>query len=135
MAVTKIHHINFLVKDINEGVQRYSELFGIEGFVLDTLPGRGVITARAALGEQWLVLVQPLDAKSIPGKHMEKHGEGFFLISYAVEDLAEAASRVVLAGAAMTSSEPREGLLGWRVQDVAQKTFGVQVQLCEDEPR
>lgn len=132
MAITKIHHINFLVKDINAGMNRYAEMFGVSDFVQDELAGRGVITARAALGEQWLVLVQPTDPEGVPGRHLAEHGEGFFLISYAVDDLTEAAKRVQITGGTM-SSAPRKGLLDWLVQDVdADCTFGVQVQLCQE---
>ena len=81
MSIKKIHHINFLVNDINEGIARYRDLLGIDGFILDELPGRGVITARVALGDQWLVLVQPADHDGIAGRHLAQHGEGFFLIS------------------------------------------------------
>ncbi|MEH6590967.1 MAG: VOC family protein [Halioglobus sp.] len=133
MAVKKIHHINFLVKDIEEGINRYTTLFGIEGFVQEALPGRGVITARAALGDQWLVLVQPLDADGVPGRHLAEHGEGFFLMSFAVDDLDQASQQVTEAGARMTTEQPRAGLLDWSVQDVDRRdTFGVQIQLCRE---
>jgi methylmalonyl-CoA/ethylmalonyl-CoA epimerase len=131
MSVKKIHHLNFLVRDINVGINRYSELLGIEGFILEELPERGVITARVALGEQWLVLIQPVDPSGIPGRHLAEHGEGFFLISYAVDSLPEAAARVAANGSNMTSPAPRQGLQGWQVQDVNMRdTLGVQVQFC-----
>ncbi len=131
MSTKKIHHINFLVKDIKEGINRYRDLLGIEGFILEELPERGVITARVALGEQWLVLVQPVDPSGIPGRHLAEHGEGFFLISYAVDSLQQAAARVAANGSDMTSPEPRQGLQGWQIQDVNMRdTLGVQVQFC-----
>jgi methylmalonyl-CoA/ethylmalonyl-CoA epimerase len=84
-----------------------------------------------ALGEQWLVLVQPVDPTGIPGRHLAEHGEGFFLISYAVDSLQQAAARVAANGSDMTSPEPRPGLQGWQVQDVNMRdTLGVQVQFC-----
>ena len=133
MSIKKIHHINFLVQDIHEGINRYRDLLGIEGFVLEELPERGVITARAALGEQWLVLVQPVDPAGIPGRHLAAHGEGFFLISYAVDNLDEAAAKVAASGSSMTTQDPRRGLLDWQVQDVEPSdTMGVQVQFCKE---
>ena len=133
MGIQGIHHINFLVKDLNEGIRRYRDLLGIENFIVEDLPERGVLSARAALGEQWLVLVQPVNPTGIPGRHMAEHGEGFFLISYAVDDLPQAAERVVANGSSMTSPEPRHGLADWQVQDVDMRdTLGVQVQFCKD---
>jgi methylmalonyl-CoA/ethylmalonyl-CoA epimerase len=131
MNIIKIHHINFLVNDINDGINRYRDLLGIDGFIREELPERGVITARVAIGEQWLVLVQPVDPTGIPGRHLAKHGEGFFLISYAVDSLQQAAAKVAANGSDMTSPEPRQGLQGWQIQDVNMRdTLGVQVQFC-----
>ncbi len=132
MAIRSIHHVNFLVKDLHEGIRRYRDLLGIEDFIIEDLPGRGVITARVALGEQWLVLVQPVDPTGIPGKHLAEHGEGFFLISYAVDNLQQAANRVIAGGSSMTSADSRRGLDDWQVQDVAlNDTFGAQIQFCK----
>lgn len=133
MTIKKIHHINFLVKDINEGISRYQALLGLGDFIVDDLPGRGVITARIALGEQWLVLIQPLDPDGIPGQHLAENGEGFFLISYQVDNLECAQQQVVAAGAKMTSESPRQGLENWQVWDIdSQYTFGAQLQLCNE---
>lgn len=133
MAIKRIHHINFLVEDLNEGMKRYASLLGIDNFIRDELPGRGAITARVALGEQWLVLVQPVDPEGIPGKHLAEHGEGFFLISYAADDLQQAAENVVAKGFSMTTAKPRKGLEDWQVQDVdIRDTMGVQIQFCKE---
>ncbi len=133
MAIKKIHHINFLVKDIREGIKRYQALLGLGEFIVDDLPGRGVITARIALGEQWLVLVQPLDSEGVPAQHLAEHGEGFFLISYQVDNLDSARRQVIEAGAEMTSASPRQGLANWQVWDIdSQHSLGAQIQLCDE---
>jgi methylmalonyl-CoA/ethylmalonyl-CoA epimerase len=59
-AVKKIHHINFLVKDLDAAEQRYRALLGLGPAIREALPERNVLTARFRLGESWLVLVQPL---------------------------------------------------------------------------
>jgi methylmalonyl-CoA/ethylmalonyl-CoA epimerase len=134
MTVKKIHHINFLVKNLQQGIERYRQLLGIDNFIVDELPGRGVITARALLGEQWLVLVQPVDSEGTPAKHLAKHGEGFFLIAYLVDDLNQAANKVQQGGSQMTTSESRQGLENWQVWDIdSEDTFGTQIQLCEEQ--
>ncbi|WP_200821284.1 VOC family protein [Oceanicoccus sp. KOV_DT_Chl] len=134
MSVTKIHHINFIVEDLSAGIDRYRKLLGIDNFVIDDLPGRGVKTARSKVGDSWLVLVQPVDMTGIPGKHLQQHGEGFFLISYSVDDLQQAAANVVAQGSAMTSEIPRQGLENWQVWDIDQNdTLGTQIQFCEEK--
>ena len=133
MSIKKIHHINFIVKDLTAAIERYKQLLGVDDFIVDDLPGRGVKTARVALGEQWLVLVQPVDMEAIPGQHLKQHGEGFFLISYSVDDLDAAAKAVIENGSQMTSPAPRQGLENWQVWDVdSEDTFGAQIQFCKD---
>jgi methylmalonyl-CoA/ethylmalonyl-CoA epimerase len=134
MKVNKIHHINFLVKDLNEAMKRYTQLLGGDDFIVDDLPNRGVKTARTLMGEQWFVLIEPLDPQSIPGRHLSAHGEGFFLISFAVDDLTNAKQHVTNMGCKMTSDQPRQGLENWHVWDIdSSDTFGTQIQLCQEK--
>ena len=134
MSISKIHHINFLVKDLEQGIEQYQKLLGITEFTVDALPGRGVKTARTQVGESWLVLIQPVDMSGIPGQHLQQHGEGFFLISYGVESLSDAAQQVIDNGSAMTSPASRKGLENWQVWDIkTEDTFGAQIQLCEEQ--
>jgi hypothetical protein len=61
MTINKIHHINFIVKDLDAAIMQYAHILGNIAFTKADLAGRGVVTARAAIGEQWIVLVQPTD--------------------------------------------------------------------------
>jgi len=130
--LTRVHHINFLVKDLEQAVSRYEEILGVVVTQRDVLPDRGVKIARVRLGETWIVLVQPTDTQGIPAKHLEQHGEGFFLISYQVEDVLAAGTKVTAAGVAPVNSEPRQGLDDWLVLDLpADDLFGVSTQLVQ----
>ena len=130
--LTRVHHINFLVKNLELAVTRYQDILGIALNQRDELPDRGVKTARARLGETWIVLVQPTDSQGVPAKHLEQHGEGFFLISYQVEDVLAAATKVTAAGVVPVNSEPRQGLDDWQVLDLpADDLFGVSTQLVQ----
>jgi methylmalonyl-CoA/ethylmalonyl-CoA epimerase len=133
MSVNKIHHINFIVKDLDSAVLRYKGILGGNDFIKDELPGRGVITARTAVGEQWIVLVQPTDLNSIPGRFLAENGEGFFLLSLEVADIKETIDELAKEGILPTTSIDRKGLLNWWVRDLSiDKTFGTQIQLCEE---
>jgi methylmalonyl-CoA/ethylmalonyl-CoA epimerase len=128
----RIHHINFLVKDLEQAVTRYQDILGITLTQRDELPHRGVKIARARLGETWIVLVQPIDTQGVPAKHLEQYGEGFFLISYQVDDILEAATEATAAGVVPVNSEPRQGLDDWLVLDLlADDLFGVSTQLVQ----
>ncbi|MDJ0877795.1 MAG: VOC family protein [Halieaceae bacterium] len=128
--ISGIHHINFLVRDLDAAEQRYRELLGLEPALRGELPGRGVITARFKLGESWLVLVQPTSEEGEPARLLREHGEGFMLLSLAVDDLDGALAATTAAGGQV--GPERTGLEGWRVADLSSAdTFGAQLQLCE----
>ena len=133
MTISKIHHINFIVEDIDAAIATYTTLLGEDAFVKDELQARGVVTARARIGEQWLVLVQPIERDSIPGRYLQEHGEGFFLMSLEVGDMARAVEELAEQGMDTTSDEDRKGLLDWWVRDLdMSRTHGAQLQLCEE---
>ena len=130
--IKQIHHINFLVRDLEKGKALYENQLGIGPFVSDALPARGVKTARAKLGQVWIVLVMPTMANSIPGKYLQKHGEGFFLISFEVDDLAHSKSTLEDRGLNFDPPETRTGLMDWQIADVdPDQTLGALVQLTQ----
>ena len=83
-----IHHLNFIVRELDQAVPAWERLRGMPVARRDELTERGVITARFRLGDTWLVLVQPTRADSVPGRFLAAHGEGFFLLSLGVASLS-----------------------------------------------
>jgi methylmalonyl-CoA/ethylmalonyl-CoA epimerase len=126
--VRKIHHINFIVRDLEAAVPVYERILGQPVTRRDHLSGRGVDIARFELGDTWLILVQPVKQGTEPARFLDEHGEGFFLLSFDVESVADAAQ---------TSGVPpqgpsRDGLDDWHIQDLdLTATFGAQIQYCE----
>lgn len=132
--IKRVHHINFLVKDLEQAIERYQRLLGITISELDELPARGVRTARVRLGETWIVLVQPTGSDGVPARHLAQHGEGFFLISYQVDDLAIAAEKVAASSETAITAKPRKGLDDWQLLDLpAGELFGVSTQLVQSD--
>ncbi len=130
----RVHHINFVVYELDAAVKKYQTLFGLNNCEFLDHPHRRVLTARFKVGESWIVLLQPLDNESPPGKHLQQHGEGFFLISYEVEDLSAAMISIESNGGAVQDEQAREGILNWQVADLApESTFGTRIQLVEEK--
>jgi methylmalonyl-CoA/ethylmalonyl-CoA epimerase len=128
-----VHHINFLVRDLMTAVERYRALLGIESFEYGELDVRGVRTARFLVGQTWLVLVQPTDTDSVPGRHLAEHGEGIFLVSLGVDSVEAAARNIKSRGGEFVSESPRKGLENWLVIDLdSSQFFDAQIQLCEE---
>ena len=128
--VTRVHHVNFLVRDLDAAIARYEKLLGMPVTFLDRLEGRGVDLANFKVGDTWIVLVHPTEPDTIPARHLEEHGEGFFLISYDVDSLN---LQIADLGEEAFDGPARSGMKDWRVRDVdMDTTFGAQVQYVEE---
>ena len=126
--VQGIHHVNFIVRDLDAAIPIYEKIFGIPVTARDHLESRGIDSARFRIGSSWFVLVQPVRPGTVPARHLEEHGEGFFLMSLDVDSLSEEVDRL---GADTFSGRERSGIEGWRVIDLdAGRTFGAQLQMC-----
>lgn len=131
--ISHIHHINFLVKDLDLGIARYESLLGKGAFQFDHLQGRNVKTARAKLGDTWLVLVQPLGEEGVPAQHLKEHGEGFFLMSLGTEDLDNTLEQIESDSDIVFPTPERRGVDNWRVIDFQmEQFFGAQLQLTQE---
>jgi len=131
--ISHIHHINFLVKDLNQGIARYESVLGKGAFQFDHLKGRNVKTARAMLGNTWLVLVQPLGDEGVPAQHLKEHGEGFFLMSLGTDDLDQTREKIESETGIKFPTPERTGVDNWRVLDFeSEQFFGAQIQLTQE---
>ena len=125
----RVHHINLLVRDLEVAMQRYAALQPGE-MVLEDLEGRGVRTARFRVGESWIVLVQPTDPDGSPGRHLARHGEGLFMLSFEVDSLADCSAQL---SPELLDGDGRRGLDNWLVSDLAESEFfGAQLQLTQE---
>lgn len=127
----RVHHLTWVVADLEAALATLAPLVGDVGVVREGLPGRGVLTARLNLGNAWLVLVQPT-APGTPATRLQTSGEGLLLLSIGVPALDEALA--VLAQRGVGSVDPpRSGVAGWRVADLELSLpGGVTIQLCEE---
>lgn len=124
-----VHHVNFVVRDLEAAVQRWSRILGRPADSRDRLDARGADIARFRVGEAWIVLVAPTRPGTAPWEHLERHGEGFFLLSIGVESLSAEVARL---GESAFAGPARAGLDDWRVRDLDPGESGnARVQLCE----
>lgn len=132
MTPTRVHHLNFLVRDLDEAMNRFEQLLDVEPFSLVEHAPRGANVARTRVGETWLVLVCPYDDESVPGRILAKSGEGIFLVSFGVDDLVAQIEALEHGGIDLDDEAPRSGILDWKVVDVGE-IHGAIVQLTQDD--
>jgi methylmalonyl-CoA/ethylmalonyl-CoA epimerase len=132
----RVHHIDFVVRDLAEATERFARVFGREPGPPERLESRGIELVRFRIGDVWLILVQPVRQDSPVMKFLEEHGEGFFHIAFKVDDVEAETRRLKELEVQLQNDEPRRGVEGWKLIDVAlEETCGVMIQLAEeDEP-
>jgi len=131
MPPTRIHHLNFVVHDLEEAMARFEDVLGLDPFEVIDYRQRGAQVARTRIGESWLVLVSPYDPASVPGRYLSEHGEGFFLLSLGYEDIVQQLGRLEASDVELVDQSPRDGILDWRVADIGD-VHGAKVQLTDD---
>ncbi|MFQ3206926.1 MAG: methylmalonyl-CoA/ethylmalonyl-CoA epimerase [Glaciecola sp.] len=124
--LTHIHHINFVVADLNQSIFYFNKLLGQQGIV-ENLPERNVKTARFEIGASLLILVQPINSEGVVADILKDKGEGVFLISFATHSIDKALQELELSYTAK-----RKGLDGWSICDISPlEQFGAILQLTE----
>ena len=130
----RVHHIDFVVRDLDAAAAKYSRILGVEPRGRERLEDRGVELVRFELDNVWIVLVQPVGDRGPVRAFLEKHGEGFFHIGLQVDDVSAEAARLEAEGIGLVNRVPRRGVEGWRLVDLDMDgTFGVYLQLVQDD--
>ena len=132
IELKRVHHIDYVVRDLDRAVAQYQRIFGVPLASRERLESRGVAVARFQLGETWIALVQPLRADSPVQRYLEEHGEGFFHIAYEVDDIENAVRDLKTQDVRLVNETPRRGLEGWKLVDIdPREMFGVETQLVQ----
>ncbi len=131
--VQRIHHIDFVVRDLERATELYRRILGREPLERESLPSRGIDLVRFRVGETWIILVQPLGDEGPVADFLSRHGEGFFHIAYQVDGDVERVGRSLAEeGIGVVNPEPRLGVEGWKLVDLEiEDTLGAMIQLVE----
>jgi methylmalonyl-CoA/ethylmalonyl-CoA epimerase len=134
MKIEKIDHICFAVKDLEATKKIYKEDLGLEPSLEYTAPSEKIRVARYYIGEVAVELMESTAPDGEVAKYIERKGEGFFLISYKVDDLSRAMEELKEKQVKLIDSKPRE-IFGNRYAFIhhPNKLSGVLTELIEGE--
>ncbi len=113
-ALDRLHHISFVVADLDKAVARYEQLLGVPVAERGPVATRGAEVAIFRLANVNLEVVAPATEDSSLHAYLAEHGEGFFHIAFGVEDVDNAYQQLKAAGVAM-QSEPYTAYKDWRI--------------------
>ena len=80
------------VRDIEDTLRLYSDLFGLEASERGTIADVGIKTAMIPVGDFSIELMEPLETEQVLRKFLDAKGEGIYRLAFEVEDM-EAALR------------------------------------------
>ena len=128
----RIHHIDFLVRDMDQAIAQYTRIFGVQ--VENRVKVQGVELTYFHIGDVLIALISPIDSRSPLQKQLDEKGEGLMHMGCEVESLAEAVQAMKANGVRLVNEKPRPGLQDWQIKliDLVEgQTNGPTIQLVE----
>jgi methylmalonyl-CoA epimerase len=111
--IKKLDHVAIVVKNLDEALKLYDELFGVKPTKIETIPQQGVKAALLPFKEGGEIeLLEPTDPQSGVAKFLENKGEGIHHISLEVDDVDKELSQLAEKGVALIDKQGRPGLAG-----------------------
>ena len=108
-----IRYFSVAVTNLDEAVERYQKLFGLEVVVPVTERPYGFRSATLGNGDQRIIeLIQPSGEESNLGRFMKEraipsnpNGEGIYMISVEVDDIEKTVEQIKAEGGRITQNE------------------------------
>lgn len=132
MKLTHIEHIGIAVKNLQEAIKYYEEVFGLKCYAVEEVKDQKVKTAFFKIGQTKIELLETTDADGPVAKFVEKHGEGVHHIAFAVENLDLSLIELHEKNIKVIDHKPRKGAENLNIAFIHPKAaFGVLTELCE----
>ena len=131
----RIHHVAYVVADIDAGLDRLGATFGLTPAVREVMEEQGVEAVLCGPPGGAVELIRPLDPEGAIARFLESRGEGLHHVAFEVDDLAAALEDLRGRGAELIDERPRPGLGGHLVAFVHPSSAGgVLTELVQAEP-
>jgi methylmalonyl-CoA epimerase len=129
----EIDHVAIAVKDIDQAVKYYDELFNAKVVHRERVESDGVEEALIKVAESYIQLLTPISETSPVAKYLEKKGEGLHHVGYRVNDCKLVLDKLKEAGYKVIDEHPRFGSRNTTVAFVHPKTaFGTLIELVQE---
>ena len=130
-TVDYVDHVGIAVKDIDETMRFFQEVFDVPPGEIKELPDQGVKGVLLPVGQTRLELLQPLSADSPVGRFIERRGEGLHHLAFHVDDIAQKLQTLKDKGLELVDQAPREGLSGTIAFVHPKSVHGILTELVE----
>ena len=110
--IKRIDHVSIAVKNLDESVSVFNELFGLKPSKIEEIPDQGVKAAVIPIGDTEIELLEPTDPNGGVAKFLENRGEGIHHICLEVDDTDAELKRLEAKGVKLIDKQGRKGLAG-----------------------
>ncbi|HNR15428.1 MAG TPA: methylmalonyl-CoA epimerase [Chitinophagaceae bacterium] len=127
----KIEHIGIAVKSLEVSVPLFEKLLNTPCYKTEMVESEKVNTAFFKNGPNKIELLESSNSEGVIAKYIEKKGEGFHHIAFAVEDIEAEMKRLQEEGFILLNEKPKIGADNKLVCFLHPKhTNGVLIELC-----
>jgi methylmalonyl-CoA/ethylmalonyl-CoA epimerase len=130
--IKRVDHVAIAVKNLDEALKLYENLFGAKPSKIETLPQQGVKAALLPMAEGGEIeLLEPIDPQSGVAKFLESRGEGIHHICLEVENVDQELCALADKGVQLIDKQGRIGLAGKVGFLHPKSTKGVLIELAQ----
>ncbi len=131
----KIEHIGIAVKDLEISEPLFEKLFDTKAYKREEVESQNVITSFLRIGNSKIELVQSTSPEGVIAKYIDKRGEGFHHIAFAVTDIVMEMERLEAEGFRLLQEKPSIGADNKLVCFLHPKTTnGMLIELVQEIP-
>ena len=110
--IKRIDHVAIAVKNLDQAVCTFENLFGLRPSRIEDIPDQGVRAAVIHIGDTELEFIEPVNPTSGVARFLESKGEGIHHICLEVDDTDEELKRLDASGARLIDKQGKKGLAG-----------------------
>ena len=132
MNLKNIEHIGIAVQNLEDSLNFYQNILGLEFLKQENIESQGVKIAFLKVGESKIELLEPLNEESTIARFIEKNGQGIHHFAILVDSIEDKIKAMRAQGARLIGNKVTEGADDMKIIFVHPKTTnGVLLELCE----
>ncbi len=131
MELTHIEHIGIAVKNLDESIKFYENVFGLKCYAVEEVKDQKVKTAFFQIGETKIELLESTEHDGPISMFIEKKGEGIHHIAFKTIDLKSSLKELEEKKIRLIDEHPRKGAEGLNIAFLHPRAAnGVLIELC-----
>ena len=132
MNLKNIEHIGIAVQNLEESLNFYQDILGLEFLKQETVESQGVKIAFLKVGESKIELLEPLNEESTIARFIKKNGQGIHHFAILVDSIEDKIEAMQAQGARLIGDKVTVGADNMQIIFIHPKTTnGVLLELCE----